>query len=109
MPRCRFERWRREIMPDLNAQLDVWTQEVMHVLHSADAVLTVLEKEYHWHLVQGAPSAGTSLDWQGLTQGSSMGSGSWSSSNKQGATYTVQSMKHALAEALANVQRLHDK
>lgn len=37
----RFERWRREIWPDLNAQLDVWTQEVMGVLRAAESALVL--------------------------------------------------------------------
>lgn len=37
---CRFERWRREIMPDLNAQLDVWTHEVMDLVDAAEAALS---------------------------------------------------------------------
>ena len=36
----RFERWRREIMPDLNAQLDVWTHEVMDLVDASEAALS---------------------------------------------------------------------
>jgi len=100
---CRFERWRREIMPDLNMQLDVWTQEVMQLLQSAESVLVLQEQEFCSFMVQAAPPAATAalIDWQS----SSTSAGS----SRPGVDNIVSRMRGTLSEAVANVQRLHDK
>lgn len=93
-------------MPDLNMQLDVWTQEVMQLLQSADSVLVLQEQEFCSFMVQAAPPAATaaSIDWQS----SSMSAGS-SSSSRPGIEDIVYRMRGTLSDAVANVQRLHDK
>jgi hypothetical protein len=41
---ARFERWRREVLPDLNVALDVWTAEVLRVIQEAEATLCQLQE-----------------------------------------------------------------
>ena len=87
-------------MPDLNMQLEVWTQEVLDLLASAETLLALQDQEFHRHMVQAAPSAraAASLDWQAT-----------SSSSSQGVQHSVQCMRNTLGDAVANVQRLYDK
>jgi curved DNA-binding protein CbpA len=40
---ARFERWRREVLPDLNLALDVWTAEVLRVIQEEESTLCRLQ------------------------------------------------------------------
>ncbi|KAF6242160.1 hypothetical protein COO60DRAFT_228757 [Scenedesmus sp. NREL 46B-D3] len=103
---ARFERWRREVVPELRMQMDVWGAEVYGILSAADQILWSLEQQ----LPQQQPVSSTRSS---SNADSSLASSSSSSSTHQEAAETaaalVASMDGALQDAVANVQRLYDK
>lgn len=84
---ARFERWRREVVPDLRLQLDVWGAEIYLMLSTAQKTLWMQEQQTQ-DLLRVKPDT----DRQAAAAGA-----------------IVESMRGILQDALSNVQRLYEK
>lgn len=102
---ARFERWRREVLPDLDRQLDVWTAEVDALLADAHAALLLQDQRFRSLMMQSAPPASRQLGSLDCLDGPTA-----AAAGRQEALQDVHGvMAGALADAVANVGRLHDK
>lgn len=88
-------------MPDLNMQLDAWTQEVMQLLSTAEAALAVQDSLFQQVMMQGAGSRHASSVDDGDDRAQH-------ERQRQGRA-VLQAMRGVRADAVANVQRLYDK
>jgi hypothetical protein len=97
-------------MPDVNAQLDEWTAEVLGVLSAAEAALAVHERSFQQLLMQAAPGAGSLCSSSGgySAHDGQQADAAQQRRQREGAAL-LQAMRGALADAAGNVQRLYDK
>ncbi|WIA10694.1 hypothetical protein OEZ85_010874 [Tetradesmus obliquus] len=108
---ARFERWRREVVPDLRMAMDVWGAEVFGIITAADQALWVQEQQLLQLQQQPARSSSSSSSNGSSSDGVLCVSDA--SRDRQEAAETaaalVASMQGILQDAIANVQRLYDK
>ena len=95
---ARFERWRREVVPDLREQLAVWTQEINLILSEADSKLQQL------HASAQALSRGLDPTAEPLADARSK------NSSRSGSSAAAKAeLLGAIEEMKAKVQRQYDK
>ncbi|WIA30737.1 hypothetical protein OEZ86_000804 [Tetradesmus obliquus] len=99
---ARFERWRREVVPDLRMAMDVWGAEVFGIITAADQALWAQEQQLLQ--LQQQPASSGSEDIRRAASASS----EWQMA-AEAAAAQVASMQGVLQDAVANVQRLYEK
>jgi hypothetical protein len=107
---ARFERWRREVVPDLRMQMDVWGAEVYGIIAAADQALWAQEQQLLQLQQQSARgTSGSSQTGGSRVSDASSEHGIERQDAAEAAAALAMSMQGVLQDAVANVQRLYDK